>query len=263
MDAVKSLSFLICEVFPQSVKKYILFKKAGPVKLRICASLLSGTVHNWLANRFSLGLNRAPCALISFCKFPAWCSVFKKKSSYIVRFITSFCSLCSGSRWGTSVVLEKSWCGSVHNWPELPDSSQITFMTGLSEKSWSGGDHMVAGQSAGCFGSCVLWWHTRCLATSVLSIVGHLCYLSCLLPTAPTACWLATPQCQKWEMYFRLCTCSYVLVFLYLCVFQVYLLPVLPSAPTVRVCVLPPWSPPPRDTHSSGNFTSGCLPSPN
>ena len=46
MDAVKSLSFLICEVFPQSVKKYILFKKVGPVKLRICASLLSGTVHN-------------------------------------------------------------------------------------------------------------------------------------------------------------------------------------------------------------------------
>ena len=46
MDAVKSLSFLICEVFPQSVKKYILFKKVGPVKLRICASLLSGTGHN-------------------------------------------------------------------------------------------------------------------------------------------------------------------------------------------------------------------------
>ena len=46
MDAVKCFSFLIGEVFPQSVKKYILFKKAGPVKLRICASLLSGTVHN-------------------------------------------------------------------------------------------------------------------------------------------------------------------------------------------------------------------------
>ena len=262
MDAVKSLSFLICEVFPQSVKKYILFKKVGPVKLRICASLLSGTVHNWLANRFSLGLNRAPVHWYLFANFLLGVLCLKKKSSYIVRFITSFCSLCSGSRWGTSVVLEKSWCGSVHNWPELPDSSQITFMTGLSEKSWSGGDHMVAGQSAGCFGSCVLWWHTRCLATSssVLSIVGHLCYLSCLLPTAPTACWLAIPQCQNAQIYFRLCTCISFFVVYFSCM---YLLPVLPSAPTVRVCVLPPWSPPPRDTHSSGNFTSGCLPSPN
>ena len=163
MDAVKSLSFLICEVFPQSVKKYILFKKVGPVKLRICASLLSGTVHNWLANRFSLGLNRAPCALISFCKFPAWCSVFKKKSSYIVRFITSFCSLCSGSRWGTSVVLEKRWCGSLHNSSELPDSSQITFMTGLSEKSWSGGG------SHGGWSVRRVFWELRTLVAHTLS----------------------------------------------------------------------------------------------
>ena len=80
---------------------------------------------------------------------------------------------------------------------------------------------MVAGQSAGCFGSCVLWWHTRCLATSssVLSIVGHLCYLSCLLPTAPTACWLAIPQCQNAQIYFRLCTC---IRFFYIFVFFMY-----------------------------------------
>ena len=107
---------------------------------------------------------------------------------------------------------------------------------------------MVAGQSAGCFGSCVLWWHTRCLATSssVLSIVGHLCYLSCLLPTAPTACWLAIPQCQNAQIYFRLCTC--ISFFLYFCIFHVCICYLFCLLLPLSGCVYSPHGPPHRVT---------------